>query len=759
LWAFQWCHHLIKFFDIDGSKPPIPLGFLGRKRAVDFNDTTLETFKKIIPPSMYEIKSHLKEIVIEDKVKINYGGLDDQETINKFNSAEYAFLGIDQAEETERNDVSVLQASLRLRVNHKTPPYKELYTANPAECWLKQDFILSNRPEGLFIPALPDDNPYLPETYKETLRRSFAHDPYALKAYLEGDWDAFSQVEDAVFLPRWFELCRKAEPDYDEDLDVKIIAVDVATKRGDNETVIIKRIGNTIISIDCYKNIPTTKTAQLIKLANEEFKADTIVIDSDGFGCITEGTEIFTPDGWKCVETLAPGDGVYSKDDNGNLIRSSVKRNNKLEDIQIIDDGIRSFSFSHFIRCKSRKETPWRLRSWDDICSKEVHLDSSFKWDVKKQDFYLKSHTRKMPNGGIHETTESINIDGVRFAKFLGWYISEGCLCDNGGRFNEINIVQKNQHNEKDIEDVLIGCGFAFSSLTNKAGATRFRIFNKVLYSWLKKNCYAGGRSAPFKKAPEWIKDNSSDVIEGFLDRFMAGDGYVHKGVRAFYTSSKLLSDDLLELIYKSSKYGIKRKRFEKGSKGTIEGREITRQFDGYSIYEYRNNNICISNRKRKLKHYNGDVWELKVDSPTTLFMVRFSDNRAFWVFNEGVADVLDSQRIGVVEFHGGYATHAIDTQRYKNLRSQFHVMTARKVSKGFICLSKLDQGTYEKLKSQACQIKYKRPDPLCRYQIESKEDMRARQVMSPDLADALVYSEYGLWIGKVGETKEYAYR
>jgi len=160
LWVFQWCHHLIKFFDIKDVKHPISLGFMGRKRAVDFNDTTLETWKKIIPASLYEIKSHLKEIVIDGKVKVAYGGLDDQESINKFNSFESCFLAIDQAEETQRDDISVLRASLRLRINHKTPPYKELYTANPAECHLKDDYILGNRPRGIFIPALPDDNPH-----------------------------------------------------------------------------------------------------------------------------------------------------------------------------------------------------------------------------------------------------------------------------------------------------------------------------------------------------------------------------------------------------------------------------------------------------------------------------------------------------------------------------------------------------------------------------------------------------------------------
>ncbi|MCH7535576.1 MAG: choice-of-anchor J domain-containing protein, partial [Bacteroidetes bacterium] len=102
-------------------------------------------------------------------------------------------------------------------------------------------------------------------------RDSFKHDPAALKAYLEGDWDAFSATEDSVFKPNWFNACRLLEPDYDLDLDIKVIACDIATKRGENETVIVKRCGNVILSIDRYKHISTTQTAQHIKIMNEDF--------------------------------------------------------------------------------------------------------------------------------------------------------------------------------------------------------------------------------------------------------------------------------------------------------------------------------------------------------------------------------------------------------------------------------------------------------------------------------------------------------
>ncbi|MHC4677039.1 MAG: hypothetical protein ACYTBZ_31550 [Planctomycetota bacterium] len=76
-------------------------------------------------------------------VCIDFGGLDKQENINKFNSAEYGFIAIDQAEETSRDDVSVAQGSLRLKIKGVPLSYKELYTANPRQCWLREEFILA----------------------------------------------------------------------------------------------------------------------------------------------------------------------------------------------------------------------------------------------------------------------------------------------------------------------------------------------------------------------------------------------------------------------------------------------------------------------------------------------------------------------------------------------------------------------------------------------------------------------------------------
>ncbi len=134
---------IIRTHNLVRTKTPIPIGFMGRKIGKDFLDTTLETWKKIIPGELYEIKGKPPEIVIEGRVKYLCGGLDRQETVNKFNSAEMCVFFIDQAEETQKDDISLLRAATfwRQSINGFKMPGKGLFTANPAACWLKGEFI------------------------------------------------------------------------------------------------------------------------------------------------------------------------------------------------------------------------------------------------------------------------------------------------------------------------------------------------------------------------------------------------------------------------------------------------------------------------------------------------------------------------------------------------------------------------------------------------------------------------------------------
>jgi hypothetical protein len=190
IWVKCWAEYLIQFFGLMPTENPPPIGFIGRKRSVDMKSTTLEEWKKIIPSDHYRFHDDNRELILHETVKIHVGGLDDPKRVEKFNSANYAFFALNQAEEVEREEVGVLRATLRLTLNGKQPAYRELYTANPADCWLKEDFIDSPRPDHVFVPALYTDNPHLPTNYRQTLEAAFRYNEPLLKAYRDGDWSS-----------------------------------------------------------------------------------------------------------------------------------------------------------------------------------------------------------------------------------------------------------------------------------------------------------------------------------------------------------------------------------------------------------------------------------------------------------------------------------------------------------------------------------------------------------------------------------------
>ena len=281
VWVDNWCFKLMHRFGLkpDRHKPPLPVGFIGRKQGVDFNRTTLETFKRTIPAGRYRIREQAQEIIFFDCLKVFYGGLDDTERINKFNSAEFAFFALDQAEETERTDVDVLQATLRLKYNGIQPPYKELYTSNPADCWLKEDFIDNKLPNKYFIPALHSDNPHLPEGYAARLESTFKYNQALLAAYLHGDWYSLQAFNTLISSKMLAEL--KGVVHYPKDLK-RVIVCDPSL--GGDECVIKAMESGTVREMKILHERDTMKIAGEMVVMGERHKSPNYALDVIGIG-------------------------------------------------------------------------------------------------------------------------------------------------------------------------------------------------------------------------------------------------------------------------------------------------------------------------------------------------------------------------------------------------------------------------------------------------------------------------------------------
>jgi len=278
-WLYLQCKNLITQFNLIPQKYPLAVAFMGRKRAKDFRETTLETWKKFIPSNLYDFKEHLGEIVIEGCVKIIVGGLDSEEAIKKFNSAEYAYIFIDQAEELTRDDYGMLKGTLRLKIDNKQFPYKMLLTANPSDCFLRDDFVHSKNGKQ-YLQALPVDNPFLATGYIENLTDAFKHRAELLEAYLHGNWDVLEGSENKVIKSHWIRDAVDRELNYNPT--TKVTVADIGA--GGDDTVIYDMLGYEITKTDISGEKDTMKTAGRIIIHFNDYNSDMIVVDKCGLG-------------------------------------------------------------------------------------------------------------------------------------------------------------------------------------------------------------------------------------------------------------------------------------------------------------------------------------------------------------------------------------------------------------------------------------------------------------------------------------------
>ena len=280
VWSYVRCQEIIQQFHLQPTKLPLPIGFMGRKRGVDFAGTTLEVWKAVIPAAAYVIREQAREIVIADCVKIDFGGLDSPDIVQKFNSAAYAFIFIDQAEETTRDDVAALRAALRILPSGIKPAFKALFTANPAQCWLRDEFITAPDAARRYVQALPSDNPYLGSDYIKTLEEAYKHRPELLAAYIKGSWDSLAGMNQ-IIKESWLDLAkdRRLWPSESH----RLIVCDPA-RFGDDETVIYGLKDTEIALSEIYGQKDTMYTANQLFTLSHRWEDCLVAVDVCGLG-------------------------------------------------------------------------------------------------------------------------------------------------------------------------------------------------------------------------------------------------------------------------------------------------------------------------------------------------------------------------------------------------------------------------------------------------------------------------------------------
>lgn len=275
---------LIKYYDKYGLK-----GIRAGLFCEDYpslNDRHLTKIKYEFPDWLGTFNESKKEFTLAD----DYGGgiiafrnLDDP---SKYLSVEFAVIAID---EINRNPKSTFDM---LRSRHRWPGIKDtkfLAGCNPlGEAWVKNMWVKRIFPpeeaeqyEFVYVPALPTDNPHLPQDYYKSLE---SLPETQRKAYLEGNWDAFDEEMDEkgyIRLVNDREL-QASIVQAGEHSGYVIAGVDPAAG-GDRSAIVVKSANLQEIVFN-QKLQNTMDLVSVIVDINKKYKVDMWVIDKTGIG-------------------------------------------------------------------------------------------------------------------------------------------------------------------------------------------------------------------------------------------------------------------------------------------------------------------------------------------------------------------------------------------------------------------------------------------------------------------------------------------
>jgi hypothetical protein len=191
---------------------------------------------------------------------------------------------IDEAAQISVLAYNILKSRIRFKLNEYNLIPKMLMTCNPAHNWLKKEFYTPYVQDTLdknkaFVPALPLDNPYLPQTYIEMLKEL---PPQQRRRLLEGDWD---YLDDSDSLFNFDSITSSVFKYTPVETEKRYMSVDVA-RFGSDRSVVVIWVGLCIIEIYVYSKLSTVELSNEIKELIGKYKVhpSNVIVDSDGVG-------------------------------------------------------------------------------------------------------------------------------------------------------------------------------------------------------------------------------------------------------------------------------------------------------------------------------------------------------------------------------------------------------------------------------------------------------------------------------------------
>ena len=257
------------------------------------------------------------------------------------------------------------------------------------------------------------------------------------------------------------------------------------------------------------------------------------------YKCFHEDTEILTKDGWKWIRHIKMNENVATLNPTTRELEYHPVTNTYQYDY----DG-------DLIEFYGRNSVSFAVTPNHKILYSTVDVSDLRQTEVTKLPINAKIPQYAKHFNGITPTDITFTSDGAngksitftptQFAKFLGWFLSEGSLYKK--RYS-ITITQCNEYGRKIIRELLTEIGMNFW-VNDKS----FRFSNKALCAYLEQ--FGKCRDKFIQRdVMEW----NSTLLEELLYALIEGDGtWIEPGYRGhFVTMSKQLADDISEIAIK----------------------------------------------------------------------------------------------------------------------------------------------------------------------------------------------------------------
>ncbi len=298
----------------------------------------------------------------------------------------------------------------------------------------------------------------------------------------------------------------------------------------------------------------------------EHSSASFALTDVSRVFCYSADTEVLTEEGWKMWHSVRGDERFASMTPERELVyvpaeeRFVADYDGPMYQVRsqqvdlLVTPNHRMWVQKVDTQAYRRDQEPFRFHLAKDILHRRVRYQKGGVWWRGETPLHLaipgtdrRWKRKDRPDREVLREYDGVRIPSAPFARFLGFYLSEGYL----GSDTSINLTQTRGPVLDEMVSTVAEMGASANVVrSGDFEGRRLRFKNVALYDWLESNC---GRGAINKRTPPPLDSWSPALIREFMVAMIKGDGNVHRsnGHEVIYTSSPQLADELQILALK----------------------------------------------------------------------------------------------------------------------------------------------------------------------------------------------------------------